>query len=171
MNRAQWEAAQLPCALEFGYWFSGLVDGEGCFSIAATPKAGWRCDFIIKLRADDRPMLERIRDELDMGRVTEGEHSSENGKPWARWTVTRKPDLVRLTEIFDEFRLRSKKARDYAIWREAVIHWANSDKPVDWWPIEQAFINLESVREFSAKRHGNSVGIPSEALDHEPGAR
>jgi hypothetical protein len=73
--------AFLPATEAFGYWFSGLVDGEGCFSIAKTPW-GFRCEFIIKLRADDLPMLEEIQTELGIGRINAGEHSTAgiNGK-------------------------------------------------------------------------------------------
>jgi hypothetical protein len=142
--------AFLPAEEAFGYWFSGFVDGEGCFSIARTPW-GFRCEFIIKLRADDLPMLEAIRAELAIGRINAGAHSTAgiNGKPWVRYVVAKKTELIRLTEILDAYPLRSKKRRDYAIWREAAIHWANSQQPVDWSPVTEAFHALRDVREYA----------------------
>ena len=36
------------------------------------------------------------------------------------WYVTGKDDLQGLVAYFDRFPLRAKKARDYAVWKEAV---------------------------------------------------
>src|SRR4051812_7719960 len=110
MNRREWEQSLLPCPELFGWWFARPFDGEGCFSIAKTPW-GFRCELIIKLRGDDRPMLERIASELGIGTICSGKHTSEgNGKPWVRWTVGKKSELIRVTEILDAFSLQSKKA-------------------------------------------------------------
>jgi hypothetical protein len=66
--------------------------------------------------------------------------------PSATLVVVRKQETRRLVDIFDAYPLRAKKARDYAIWREAVLHWAATPRryegrrggPVyDWGPIPE----------------------------------
>ena len=135
-----------------GYYLAGLADGEGCFSISRGSRGiGYVCAFIIKLRLDDKPLLEWLQAETGLGSIYTGLHAtSPNGKPWARWNVQKKLDVRRLTEIFDDFPLRSKKQRDYAIWREAAIYWSISAMPVDWDPLEQWFHELRAVREYRA---------------------
>lgn len=110
---------------DFGHWFAGLVDGEGCFYIGNNG-----CVFLINMRADEGPMLEEIRDELGLGRIhyrvgTDG--SLRN--PSCRYEVSKKKECVALTHLFDEFPLRSKKARDYQVWREAAIAHQNGAHP------------------------------------------
>lgn len=112
---------------EIGWHFAGLVDGEGCFSIS---RRGYP-SFILKMRGDDRALLERVQRDLGHpGRITTGKPSGEgNRHPWVRWEITRRRELLWLTEVFDAYPLRSKKARDYAIWREAVIDWSAGYAP------------------------------------------
>lgn len=104
------------------FYLAGLTDGEGCFSIRPTG-----CSFIINLRDDDSDLLQWLCATFNVGTVTYGKDASADGKirrPVARWTVSRKREVLWLTRVFDAFPLKSKKARDYAVWREAVIDWA-----------------------------------------------
>lgn len=108
-----------------GWYIAGLVDGEGCFSIGKA-----KCSFIIKLRDDDRPLLEWVQKQLGgVGLVSQACGALGNRNPQAQLVIARKAELLWLTEFFDVFELRGKKARDYAIWREAVIEWANGMSP------------------------------------------
>lgn len=111
---------------EFEPWFSGLVDGEGCFH--ARPhirkRDGAHClvvYFSIKLRADDTPMLEMIRETLGVGRIyTYGEKLS--AYPQSDYRVSHREDLRSvIIPHFDVYPLRSKKRRDYHLWRQIVL--------------------------------------------------
>jgi len=42
-------------------------------------------------------------------------------RPIVQWRASAVSELRRLVAIFDRYPLRSRKARDYAIWREAVL--------------------------------------------------
>jgi hypothetical protein len=114
----------------FGSWLSGFVDGEGCFQLRNTricrndryyraPYAG----FYIKLRADDSAILQRIQSYWGCGILNN-----------YVWPTPRTPNPCRILRVyplryladilvphFDRFSLQSKKARDYTIWREAVL--------------------------------------------------
>lgn len=57
---------------EFGYWFSGFVDGEGYFGIIIRDSSTIKSEavqFVIKLRRDDRAILEYIQSNLGFGNV------------------------------------------------------------------------------------------------------
>lgn len=104
-----------------GWYIAGFVDGEGCFFIGKET-----CSFIIKLRADDRDLLEWIQSQFGgIGKIRDASGAIGNRNPQVALTVTRHVELVWLTEFFDVFRLVGKKRRDYAIWRDAVIEHAN----------------------------------------------
>lgn len=106
----------------FGFWFAGLVDGEGCFYIGER-----NCSFTIKLRADDADLLRWVRDQLggELGTLRfTGVDVIGARRPQVALVVAARQQSVWLTRVFDAFPLRSKKARDYAVWREAAIDWS-----------------------------------------------
>lgn len=138
-------------SLEAGYRLAGVTDGEGCFSISRTSGKGYVCNFKVKMRSDDRPFLETIRDEVGMGSIHTGKPWTADGHKrngWVAWTIQKKSDLLKLTEIFDTYTLRSKKRKDYEIWRQAVIDW-NAHGPGDSWEfVAEAHDALREVRRF-----------------------
>lgn len=137
-----------------GQYLAGLVDGEGCFYIT-TPrvKGNTGCGFIVKLRADDRPLLTACRDLVGVGRLT----LSPRRNDWAptfEWRVTKKAELLVIVELFRRFPLRSRKARDFEIWSEAVDYWnyCITGRHSDWSFLEQAKAQLAAVRTYVEER-------------------
>lgn len=114
-----------------GHWLAGFADGEGCFVIKANGryKSSYACMFVIGTRADDKPVLELVQSIVGHGTLYdvplyESTTASRPGtNPQVRYAVQNKPGCLRLCEFFDRYPLRSKKAGDYAIWRQAVEHW------------------------------------------------
>lgn len=105
----------------FGHWLAGFIDGEGCFLIETTrPSATHYCAFRLEVRADDRPILDEIRERLGIGKIRECRRGTYHG---AIWAVQNKADCASLVGFLDRYPLRAKKARDYAVWREAVAEW------------------------------------------------
>lgn len=103
-----------------GNYFAGLVDGEGCFSVS---RAGV-VEFVIQLRDDDTEFLATLRDELGgIGRFSRATMRGPNARPLVRWSIGRRKEVRWLVDLLDAYPLRLKKARDYAIWREAAIDW------------------------------------------------
>jgi hypothetical protein len=100
---------------------AGLIDGEGTFAIEVRGKAGAFFANVC-LRADDRPLLDELKNQLGIGNVTET-HSPSHKSPQARWQVTRLKELLYLTCLLDRFPLRGKKRHDYAIWRETLLEY------------------------------------------------
>ena len=118
-------------------WFSGFVDGEGCFTISSygSREQGYTVlpQFLIVCRADDIDILKTM-EKIFGGRLyyrEPGENQLKrvpNTKPSYRWNVNTKKGLRLLVEHFDKYPLRSKKGRDYKLWREAVIEYLKSPK-------------------------------------------
>lgn len=105
----------------FGHWLSGFTDGEGCFYLRLTHEGRGYVRFEIRLRRDDAPILEDIHRYLGVGHLC---NTADGGFFQAAFRVHKLSDFVDvLVPHFDRFPLRAKKARDYAIWREAVILW------------------------------------------------
>ena|SRR5271166_2558175 len=100
-------------------WFTGFADGEGSFTIMS--KNGISSPrFSLTLRADDTAILAELC-RCFGGTICTRTRAGTTSNPQSQWYVGSKKDLRRLIAYFDDFPLRSKKARDYAIWREAVV--------------------------------------------------
>ena len=112
---------------EFGNWFAGFVDGEGYFGIIICDSSTVKSEavqFVIKLRRDDRAILEYIQSNLGFGNVYNlnlSPSASENANPQAKFQIGAIPDCMNLLTVFDAYPLRAKKRRDYEIWKQAVI--------------------------------------------------
>jgi hypothetical protein len=108
---------------EFGHWFSGFSDGEGCFDITPVRNNGkiyYYCRFTIGVRADDKLILEEIRQRLGVGRIWDKSSPSVKGSPQATFSVINKSDCVRLQRVFRTYPLRAKKAEDFKLWSQAL---------------------------------------------------
>lgn len=57
----------------WGGWFAGFTDGEGCFTISKrnyeNPPTNYLCRFTIRLRDDDKDILEEIHNQLEIGSI------------------------------------------------------------------------------------------------------
>jgi hypothetical protein len=117
---------------DFGNWLSGFVDGEGCFRLVSfgirkKPSliAAGAAEFIINLRLDDMAVLEKIHAYFGCGQVrvnlNRRPSMRRNTKPQGRFVVSTVRDHARvIVPHFEQFPLQAKKARDFAIWKEAV---------------------------------------------------
>lgn len=104
---------------DFGHWLAGFIDGEGCFLIAVN--GGYFSPrFSIKLRADESPIIERIHQETRIGKTSFYPYNGIKGNPQVNWNVNSRQDCRTLADLLDKYPLRAKKAKDFAIWRQAV---------------------------------------------------
>lgn len=146
----------------FGHWLSGFVDGEGCFFLGwnsycsgAKRYEGPAAFFIIKLRSDDRPILDQIQSYWGAGKVTgeKATRGSRNSRSQSRFTVSAVPTLLDVViPFFDRYELRAKKAGDFVIWRRGVELMARvQGEPRIWEPGARGHIpkwNPSRKREF-----------------------
>ena len=148
----------------FGHWLAGFADGEGCFYVARVVSRGYvnyRCAFSISLRDDDESILVEIRDTLGCGvlmrRAPRPVAGFNSVAPMVCLQVGNKQDVRDLVMFFDRFPLRAKKARDYAIWREAVLEWHSKKRGGgrhhgchDWSRMAQLHQDLKDVRRYQS---------------------
>ena len=118
---------------EFSHWLAGFIDGEGCFRVHKE-KAGayYACHFALKLRDDERPILEEIVTRTAIGHLKHDTVRNGNSRPCLVWVVQSKADCIKLVALLDCFPLRARKAKDYAVWREAVAFWVNQRRGNRW---------------------------------------
>jgi len=106
-------------------WFVGLVDGEGCFYIAYH-KNSFSMVLKIDLREDDKVILEEIQNKiggyLDFYDACKRRLQGMNMSNTWRWRIQKKDNLMNfILPIFDQYPLKTKKQKDYIIWRKAVL--------------------------------------------------
>lgn len=115
---------------KFGSWLAGFVDGEGCFDIHPVGDH-FICRFTIGLRADDANTLREIQRETGIGELRL--QGMKNGaETQARWEVARKTEVGEVVRIFEAYPLRSKKHRDFEIWKQAVTVWLAAKRGNRW---------------------------------------
>ncbi len=116
----------------FGHWLAGLFDGEGCFTITARGRGrgSFAPSFTLCLREDDSEIVDEIARATGLGRVYHVVHRRPGVRDRFRveWKVYRKDDVAALARLLDRYPLRSKKARDFLLWREAVRIWYERDR-------------------------------------------
>ena len=144
---------------DFYNWFAGFVDGEGHFGIyrqrgrKTTFTSHTKFQFRIKLRDDDVAILEEIKNRLGFGNVykvaiNECRAALKNSKPQAAFQTCSIRDSIKLVKILDEHGMRSKKRRDYEIWRRAVLLCEDIHSSV-YENFENLSEELSSVRKYS----------------------
>ena len=125
---ARVERGGTPCRLAvsdaFGYWFSGFFDGEGCLTIFSRARKDRyferRVGIQIMLRDDDADVIRRIKDNLGVGLVYASDGNGSTN-PKATYRCEQVKDLTEvIVPLFEKYPLHSKKAREFAIWKQAV---------------------------------------------------
>lgn len=115
----------------FGYWLAGFTDGEGCFRIQRHERGTHTCSFQIKLRRDDKSVLERIRRYVGFGTIRDIP-SESNSHDQAIYTVQDQEGCEVLVGLFRKYPLTAKKALDFEVWADAVGEWVNRPRGNRW---------------------------------------
>lgn len=124
-------------AYELEPWLiTGFTDGEGCFALfvradkqkrknSVATYYRWQVDFAITLRGDDIDMLQKIKAYFRCGTVslskkTDSLNAHNYGQ--AGYHITAPNDLIKnVISHFEKYPLRSKKQKDFELWKEAVV--------------------------------------------------
>lgn len=126
------------------YWVTGFFDGEGCFSLYVRRDKQkrknhfaiyyrWQADFAITLREDDIEVLKKFEKYFNAGAVsfTKLKKLKEDLLNKCTYHIVSTKDLVKkVIPHFEKYPLKSKKAADFILWKEAVkiIHQAKLRK-------------------------------------------
>jgi len=107
------------------WYITGFCDGEASFTYSRSGSRGVNLYFAIRLRSDDRPIIEEIQNFFGVGKIytvkarPPGRHSGFT-KESTYYRVTRIHELAKIVQHFDKYPLTSKKAKPYQIWRKMV---------------------------------------------------
>jgi hypothetical protein len=92
-------------------YFAGFFSGEGSFALARR-----QARFVIKLRRDDRPLLDAFCHDFDIGSVVDVA-AIEPWSPTAVWHVVGARDVLKGIGLFESAPLLGRKGRQYRAWR------------------------------------------------------
>ena len=119
---------------QFAYWLAGFCDGEAHFSVTLATSTSGRVSgsprFNLTLREDDRAVLEEACGRAGVGKLRHLSHAraraaGKKDRDAVAWEVTG-PSCAVIARLL-EGKMRSKKARELAIWGPAVI--ASAEMP------------------------------------------
>lgn len=105
----------------------GLTDGEGCFHVYVKRKSedGIRKRvvpmFVIKLKAKDKILLDKIKKYFDFGTVYIQRDKRKNHSTCYRYQASARKDINKIIKFFSKNKLRSKtKQNDFRLFCEIV---------------------------------------------------
>jgi hypothetical protein len=110
-------SAHLTVDAGFGFWLAGLIDGEGCFDV----KKLHQPSFGIALREDDHEVLSYCLRTLGVGTVRIERKKPPRGQRRVWWRLENLEACLRLVVLLDRYPLRTKKLRDFVLWRQVVL--------------------------------------------------
>ena len=144
----------------FGNWLAGFIDGEGCFAInkAVRKPAYFRCQFSLRVRLDDAAIVREVHKRLGFGSVFTAKANGPTN-PSFGWSVSSRPDALKLAELLETYPLRAKKARDFAIWRLALDEWRGANDRALMAHYKEA---LHEVRRYGGGELENDLPAPSQ---------
>jgi hypothetical protein len=137
----------------------GLVDGEGSFAVHFNQSQRRRAKveprFCLKLRADDRPLLDELRDFFGCGKVYIQRDRRANHCLCYRFEVSNRLELFeKVIPFFRQHPLKSRsKQRDFALFEQVLSLLQNE--------AHRTADGLESMRHLAARMHRGSL----DALD------
>ena len=139
------------------HYFAGFFSGEGCFNLG--PR---HARFVIKLRRDDRPLLNAFCRDFAIGSVVDVA-AIEPWSPAAVWHVVAARDVLKGIAVFESVPLLGRKARQYRAWRPGAQ--AIAEAIVDKSPLNQQLV--EGARR--ALAHATAYRPPGTALRTDSG--
>lgn len=152
--------------LEWGNWFAGFVDGEGCFFVWKDVNGlRWSPRFQLKLRDDDSAILYKLKFGLQVGSVSSASKASDrargvNARDAIQWNVAGRACLD-IVFLLNRYPLRTKKQRDFELWSDAVRVYCEGGGYDPRLPVLKKLI--EDVRQYRAANDN----VPEPANDQQ----
>jgi LAGLIDADG endonuclease len=94
-------------------YLGGFFSGEGCFALSSLKPLA-----TVKLRRDDRAILELFATHFGVGKVRDKAAYGDN--PSATWLICATDELASAVCLFEAAQLRGRKLREFEVWREAA---------------------------------------------------
>jgi len=107
--------------------------------------------FSLVLRDDDAEVILMIQEMMGFGVVRKRTFTSPGSHDGIGWHVYRQDELQWLVDFLDTFSLRSKKAKDYRVWREAVSEYRKDVAVRDGRKLEYLYNKIKLVRQYEPR--------------------
>lgn len=115
----------------FGWWITGLADGEACFFASIVQREGrvgksrhgmtLDARFQLTLRYDDVDTVRMVHDYFGCGKMRKKPGKGRNC-PQSELKVYKTDDLLNvIVPHFEKYPLKSKKKKDFETWREMLV--------------------------------------------------
>ena len=108
------DTGPIPSARLFLAWLGGFFTGEGSLMLDQR-----RARMAVRLRRDDRPLLESVRARLGIGAIYDSPAYARSA-PSSCWMVFSRADVAEVAEVLRRAGLRGRKARQFVAWEAAV---------------------------------------------------
>lgn len=123
-------------------WIVGFTDAEGSFHLSGRKNGPIKPKFSITLNIRDILILKSLQAHFNMGSISIAEKNNA-----AIWTVSGNKDIFTLIENFNIHKLRTKKLRDFLIWKRSLRYPLHDPKRL----IYQNLLRVLRPREFTVK--------------------
>jgi len=135
---------------DFLKWFSGFLDGEGCFYIAFQTAKDLRvgCYATINLTVEDKSLLLEIQRIFGSGGVRKTKNATSKWKEQWAWQISNLSDCLKLSKILLKYPLRSRKLKDFNLWLRALLIIQTKRKRDNWgkW-LDKEILALARIRD------------------------
>jgi hypothetical protein len=141
-------------------YLGGFFSGEGSFGLS-----GLRPRAVVKLRRDDRGILELFAERFGIGTVRD-HRPYGNPNPSATWLICAGHEMGAAVRLFDAAVLRGRKRREFEVWREAAEErvWARiARRPADRARLGRAGDRLAALRTYHPPREPLVATDPARA--------
>jgi len=108
-------------------YIAGFIDGEGSFWVSIyrdetmKNKIFCRAEFSIELRADDREILERIKETLGCGKIYNCNYERYGWYPHVKYKVSRLDEISEiLIPFLEKCPLQAKKSETFRYFKEII---------------------------------------------------
>jgi hypothetical protein len=141
-------------------YLGGFFSGEGSFGLSGLqPRA------VIKLRRDDRSILELFAAHFAIGQVR-NRASCAGANPTATWLICATNELQTAISVFESAQLRGRKRREFEVWRRAAQERASARSAGRRWNRDRVALIARRLSELRAYRpESEKLSKPDAARD------
>lgn len=141
-------------------YLGGFFTGEGSFALS-----GSSARVVVKLRRDDRPLLERLAGATGLGKLCDVAASGST-RPATAWIILRHEELAAASRLLSSVGLKGRKARELEAWTRGALEFARAaaaGRRRDRQVVRSATADLQAARAYVAPPAAPPV-VPLDAL-------
>jgi hypothetical protein len=141
-----------------GEFVAGFIQAEGHFAVVEQ-NAGQSiaCGFSLAVRDDETYLIGWLHDITELGSV-HPVPARRSSAAQSSWLIQRRDDVRQLAELLTRHRMYGRKAREFALWRAAVLAWTQD--PPDRDTMRLAMAQLHRIRRYAPPDALDDITVP-----------